>query len=75
MFRLDEAIARAKATGNKSAKRSIACALWPELSYEAQTVNINNLCAGRTKRILPEWVPIICSICNVSADWLFGIYN
>ncbi len=75
MFRLEEAIARAKAGGNKDVKRQLAVALWPGLEYAGQTVNINNLCGGKTKRVDPSWVPIICSICGVSADWLFGIYQ
>lgn len=74
MFRLEEAIARARAGGIKDAKRQIAVALWPNLPYGGQTTNINNLCSGRTRRVAPEWIPIICSICGVSADWLFGIY-
>lgn len=75
MFRIEEAIARAKTCGNKDVKQQLATAIWPDLSYAHRTVNINNLCAGRTKRIEPGWVSIICSICGVSADWLFGIYG
>jgi hypothetical protein len=75
MFRLDEAIARAKTGGNKDVKQQLAQALWPELGYAGRTVNINNLCSGKTKRIDPKWVPIVCSLCGVSADWLFGIYG
>lgn len=73
MFRIEEAIARAKASGKKNIKRELAEALWPEASYFSQNNNINNIANGSTKRINPDWVPIICTMCGVSADWLFGI--
>lgn len=72
MFRLEEAIARAKTGGNKEIKQALASALWPGLTYAGRTVNINNLCSGRTRRIDPDWVPIICEMCDVSAGFLFG---
>ena len=42
-------------------------------SESAQQVNMTNLCNGTTKRILPEWVLIICEMCGCSADYLFGL--
>lgn len=75
MFRVEEAIARAKQSGRKITKKELAAELWPEAQESSQIINICKLCKGTTKRIDPEWVPKICQICGVSADFLFGITN
>ena len=41
--------------------------------FERQQVNMTNLCNGTTKRIVPEWVVIICEMCGCSANYLFGL--
>lgn len=74
-LRIDEAIARAKANGNRVFKKDIAARIWPNSSPAAQQVNITGLCNGSTKRVAPEWVQIICQMTGVSADFLMGLSN
>ena len=68
-LRVNEAIARSEANGKKVLKKDIAARLFEG----AQQVNMTNLCNGTTKRIVPEWVVIICEMCGCSADYLFGM--
>lgn len=72
-LRVNEAIARSEANGKKVLKKDIAARLFEGVSESAQQVNMTNLCNGTTKRIVPEWVVIICEMCGCSADYLFGM--
>lgn len=72
-LRVNEAIARAAMNGKKVYKKDIAAVIFAGASESAQQVNMTNLCNGKTKRIAPEWVKVICEMCNCSADFLFGI--
>lgn len=72
-LRVNEAIARSEANGKKVLKKDIAARLFEGSSESAQQVNMTNLCNGTTKRIVPEWVVIICKMCDCSADYLFGL--
>lgn len=72
-LRVNEAIARSEANGKKVLKKNIAARLFEGASESAQQVNMTNLCNGTTKRIVPEWVVIICEMCGCSADYLFGM--
>lgn len=72
-LRVNEAIARSEMNGKKVLKKDIAARLFEGASESAQQVNMTNLCNGTTKRIVPEWVVIICEMCGCSADYLFGM--
>lgn len=72
-FRINEAIAQARVEGRVVMKKDIAAKLWPDSNEVAQQVNFTRLCAGKTPRIQIDWVPIICSMCGCTADFLFGI--
>lgn len=72
-LRVNEAIARSEANGKKVLKKDIAARLFEGASESAQQVNMTNLCNGTTKRIVPEWVVIICEMCGCSANYLFGM--
>lgn len=72
MLRIDEAIKEARSRGLKVQKQDIAARLWPESSKNTQKVNMTNLCAGYTERVLPEWINTICEMTGVSADFLVG---
>lgn len=72
-IRLNEAIARSAANGKKVYKKEIAARLFPGVNESTQQVNMTSLCKGKTKRILPEWVVIICEMCDCTADYLFGL--
>ena len=72
-LRVNEAIARSEANGKKVLKKDIAARLFEGASESAQQVNMTNLCNGTTKRIVPEWVVIICEMCGCSADYMFGM--
>lgn len=74
-LRVNEAIARSEANGKKVLKKDIAARLFEGVSESAQQVNMTNLCNGKTKRVVPEWVVIICEMCGCSADYLFGMEN
>ena len=63
-LRVNEAIARSEANGKKVLKKDIAARLFEGASESAQQVNMTNLCNGTTKRIVPEWVVIICEMCG-----------
>lgn len=71
-FQLEEAIARARANGIKVKKKDIAERLWPTRTQEAQQVNMSALCNGRRKTINPDWVEVICDMCNCTPNELFG---
>lgn len=72
-LRVNEAIARSEANGKKVLKKDIAARLFEGASESAQQVNMTNLCNGKTKRIVPEWVVIICEMLDCTADYLFGM--
>lgn len=72
MMRIEQAIARAKEQGNKVLKKDIAARLWPDSTPAAQQVNMTALCAGKTGKINPDWVNIICEMCGCTADFLFA---
>ena len=75
MMRIEQAIARAKEQGKKVWKKDIAARLWPDSTEAAQQVNMTALCSGKTTKINPDWVAIICEMTGCSADFLFGISN
>lgn len=56
-------------------KKDIAARLWPDAPETTQVVNMTNLCSGKTKRVEPEWIAIICKMTGVSADFLVGLSN
>ena len=72
-LRVNEAIARSEANGKKVLKKDIGARLFEGASESTQQVNMTNLCNGTTKRIVSEWVVIICEMCGCSADYLFGM--
>lgn len=71
-LRINEAIALSTAKGKKVWKKDIAAKLFPGVSESAQQVNMTNLCNGTTKRIVPDWVVIICEMCDCDPNYLFG---
>lgn len=73
MIRIEQAMARAKEQGKKVKKKDLAKRLWPDSSPVAQQVNMTALCAGKTTRINPDWVKIICEMTGCTSDFLFGI--
>lgn len=74
-MRIEQAIARAKDAGRKVLKKDIAARLWPNSNETAQQVNMTALCSGKTTKINPEWVAIICEMTGCTADFLFGLTN
>lgn len=72
-LRVNEAIARSEANGKKVLKKDIAARLFIGAIESTQQVNMTNLCNGTTKRILPEWVVILCEMLDCTADYLFGM--
>lgn len=74
-MRIEAAIARAKEKGIKVFKKDIAARLWPDSAPVAQQVNMSSLCSGKTAKVSPEWVSIICKMTGCSADFLFGLTN
>lgn len=72
-LRVNEAIARSEANGKKILKKDIAARIFEGASESAQQVNMTNLCNGTTKRIVPEWVVILCEMLDCTADYLFGM--
>ena len=75
MMRIEQALARAKEQGKKVLKKDLAAKLWPDSASAAQQVNMTALCNGKTNKINPDWVNIICEMTGCTADFLFGISN
>ena len=73
MIRLEEALARARHAGRTDAKEQIISALWPEAARPTQLANFNNLMRGKTTRYDVQTIQVICTVCGVRADWLFGL--
>lgn len=71
-LRVNEAIARAQTNGKKIFKKDVAAKLWDGRTDVAKQVNMTNLCNGTTKQIRPEWVGIICEMCDCTPNYLFG---
>lgn len=71
-LKVNEAIALSAANGKKVFKKDIAARLFPGVSTATQQVNMTSLCNGKTKRILPEWVIVICEMCDCTPNYLFG---
>lgn len=74
-FRVNEAIARANANGIKVLKKDVSARLWEGSTEQAQQVNMTKLCTGKTKAIRPEWVGIVCEMCDCTPNYLFGYEN
>ena len=70
-LKVNEAIALSAANGIKVLKKDIAARLFPGVSTATQQVNMTSLCNGKTKRILPEWVIVICEMCDCTPNYLF----
>jgi DNA-binding Xre family transcriptional regulator len=70
-LKVNEAIALSAANGKKVLKKDIAARLFPGVSTATQQVNMTSLCNGKTKRILPEWVIVICEMCDCTPNYLF----
>lgn len=73
MFRLKEAIERAKQNGKPVQRKQIAAVLWPDSNEVTQQVNMTSLTNKTPKKISPEWVPVICKMLDCTADYLFGL--
>jgi DNA-binding Xre family transcriptional regulator len=71
-LRINEAILRSEMNGKKVFKKDIAARIFPGVSEAAQQVNFTNLCQGKTKRVAPEWVLIICEMCDCTPNYLFN---
>lgn len=71
-FRISEAIARSQQNGKKVFKKEIAAKLWPDVQESAQQVAMTNLCSGKTQKIKPEWVTIVCEMTDCTPNYLFG---
>lgn len=71
-LRVNEAIARAQTAGIKVNKKEVAARLWVGRTAVAQQCNMTNLCNGKTKQIRPEWILVICEMCNCTPNYLLG---
>ena len=72
-IRLEEALARVKARAGRDVRNDLIDALFPGRARSTQIANFNNLLSGRTRTFDAETVVTICKMCDVSADWLFGL--
>lgn len=72
MLKINEAILRSGLQGRRIMKKDIAARLFPGVPVTTQQVNFTNLVTGRTRRIDPEWVRIICEMCGCDPNFLFG---
>ena len=70
-IRLNEAIAYAKMNGKEVVKKQLAAKLFPDSTPESQQVNLSYLASGRTKRVTPELIDIICDECGETLELTF----
>lgn len=74
LLRIEEAMARYRCRhGEKLKKQQLAAALFPDSSEAVQRQCLGRLISGRYSRINPDWVPVICRVCDCSADYLFNM--
>lgn len=73
MFRLNDAFVIAITKGKNVTKKQIAARLWPDASETSRGINMSHLCSGKTRKIYPEWVPIICEELECTPAFLFGM--
>ena len=71
-IRINEALALANSKGLKILKKDLAAALFPGASEDSQRVSFCRMTSGKTKRISIDEIEIICNICKVSPNFLFG---
>lgn len=72
-LKINEAIARSEVMGRKVFKKDIAAKLFPNQPQSTQQVNFANLCTGRTQRVKPEWIIVICDMCECTPQFLLGM--
>lgn len=72
-LKINEALARQEAKGNKIFKKQISAELWPESSASSRSTSMGRLCRGGVSKISPEQIVIICKMCQCSADYLLGL--
>lgn len=76
-LRIDEALSYHEATKAKSApslqKKDLGELLFADAKQKTQVVNVSNLITGKTSRVAPAWVRLICKATGVDANFLFGI--
>ena len=73
MFRLNDAFVIAFAKGKNVTKKQIAARLWPDAPEASRGINMARLCSGKTLKIDPAWVPIICEELECTPAFLFGM--
>lgn len=74
-IKINEAIAFATMNGKKITKTAIAARIWPTSAPLTRRANMTNLCTGKTDKINPEWISIICEMTGCDANFLFDIKN
>lgn len=70
-LRINEAIARAKDAGRVVTKKEIAARLFPGRPESTQQVNLTNICNGRTQRVDPAHVIVLCDMLDCDPNYLF----
>lgn len=73
MFRITDAFVIAVAKGKKVQKKQLAEKLWPDASQVSRSINVSRLFSGKTQKIDPAWVPIICAELDCTPGFLFGM--
>lgn len=76
-LRIEEAMGYHEANKNKSElslqKKDLGKLLFKEAKPKTQVVNISNLINGKTSRVAPNWIKLICKATGVDANFLLGI--
>lgn len=72
-LKINEAIAFATMNGKKINKTAIAARLWPDSTPLTRRQNMTNLCTGKTDKINPRWVDVICEMTGCDANFLFNV--
>lgn len=71
-FKLREAILKYQIEHGNEKQYEIAAKLWPDVSKEAQRINMSHLLNGYTKRISIELIDRICNVLGTTPNELFG---
>ena len=71
-FRIFEAITHAQDKGIEVTKQSLAVKFYPDSSPATAIRNFNKLYSGKTRKIEPWMVHLLCETCKVDANFLFN---
>lgn len=72
-LKINEAIAAAQLQGKVVKKKDLAKKFFPKSTDQSRSTLMTKVCSGKTTRIDPEWIVILCQECGVTANFVLGM--